>query len=392
MPYLITEIEISRPVPEIRVPKACDGVAALVRLHDRPIDFVMRAARPGERLKPGDLTTCLAPPRESTPAELPVTSLPSLTVAVCTRDRPAMLARCLASLLEQRRLMRFDLLVVDNAPSDDRTRAMAGAMPEVRYVREPRPGLDFARNRALRESSSGLLAFIDDDAIVDRGWLHALLQAWTREPAAGAFTGPVLPAELATHAQILFETRGGFGCSFERARFHRDQSEGRLYPCIGLPGSGCNMVFRRDVLVEAGGFDEALDTAPHTPGGDLDMLYRVVRAGHALVYEPALLIFHHHRKDYAALRYQMRTWGSGFIAYLAKCYRWDRPARATVRRTAAWWFANRSLWLTQCLLRRTPFPWPAGLAWAELTGGVTSLLGGYGRCARRAERIRRSYS
>jgi hypothetical protein len=79
------------------------------------------------------------------------------------------------------------------------------------------------------------------------------------------------------------------------------------------------MVFRRELLRELGGFDEALDTgAPLPGGGDLDAFYRVLNAGRALVHEPRMLVFHQHRSEHAALRRQMWSWGLGLMAYVQK--------------------------------------------------------------------------
>ncbi|MGE0776296.1 MAG: glycosyltransferase family 2 protein, partial [Sphingomonadaceae bacterium] len=82
------------------------------------------------------------------------------TAAICSRDRPEMLRRALTSL------MALDppadeILVIDNAPSDDRTFTLIrDEFPAVRYVCEHVAGLDFARNRALAESRHSILGFI----------------------------------------------------------------------------------------------------------------------------------------------------------------------------------------------------------------------------------------
>jgi glycosyltransferase involved in cell wall biosynthesis len=96
---------------------------------------------------------------------------------------------------------------------------VVASLPGVRYAREMKPGLDFARNCALRECRSDFIAFLDDDVIADKGWLHGFTEAWCENRNAGAFTGLVLPLELKTRAQILFESTGGFGRGFEKIRF-----------------------------------------------------------------------------------------------------------------------------------------------------------------------------
>src|SRR4029077_11695552 len=153
-------------------------------------------------------------------------AVPSLTIAICTRNRPDGVHRLLESLSRlsvspdaSPGRSPMEILVVDNAPSDDRTRDLVSQRPEVSYVREPRPGLNFARNRALREARGEILAFLDDDVIADRHWLAGLADAWAANRDAAAFTGLVLPMELETEAQIVFERRGGFRRGFDRIRY-----------------------------------------------------------------------------------------------------------------------------------------------------------------------------
>jgi len=119
----------------------------------------------------------------------------ALTAVICTRDRPELLARALRSLLAQRH-PPLEILVVDNAPSNELTRELLEReFPMVRYVREPVPGLDFARNRAIREATGRYLAFLDDDAVAGPDWAAAI------EEVLRADKGPDLAAPGFNHQQ-----------------------------------------------------------------------------------------------------------------------------------------------------------------------------------------------
>ena len=216
-------------------------------------------------------------------------SAPLVTVAVCTRDRAGDLAACLDSLVSLD-YPNVDRLVVDNDPPDDSTERFVGdRFPSVRYVREPRPGLDWARNRAILECRGELLAFTDDDVVVDPGWVTALVEIFNADPGVMAVTGLVIPHELVTDAQRLFETYGGFGRGFAR-RWYRapaGRSIAMPYAGSGKFGTGANMAYRRTLFDHVGGFDPALDVGTCTNGGgDLEMFFRVLKAGHTLVYAP----------------------------------------------------------------------------------------------------------
>ena len=404
--YEIVELELGRPLIALTVPQGRSGLACVVRSSDRPVGFFIEALREGTVLSPREVAArvmkrCGAQIlREKIYEELrgPLARAPfrSLDIAICTHDRPDVLARCLESL---RRIGATEsagvrVLVVDNAPSNDRTTRLVAGFPGVTYILERKPGLDFARNRAVREATAEWIAFLDDDVVVDRGWLDGLAEALIANPDAGAVTGPVLPLELETRAQILFEQIGGFGGNFDRVRFGPALAGMPTYPCgAGMFGAGCNMVFSRRILIDLGGFDDALDTgAPLPGGGDLDMFYRVVRAGHPLVREPRLLIYHQHRREYAKLRHQMWTWGLGSMAYVTKSLREDPLYRPKILHWILWWFAYQLSKLFAPYLRRNRKSWPWDLAAAEIAGGIVGLFGEYDRSRKRVEALRREYA
>jgi glycosyltransferase involved in cell wall biosynthesis len=406
MPYRITEIDVTEPLPSVAIPEGDTGVAILLRRKDRPIAFSMQALPEKSVLTPGDLERMIRQevkphllegnPSEENGSAVPPERSPSLTVAICSKDHPLDLARCLECLMALRTGedgWGFEILVVDNSPSDGQTRELVSSLPAVKYVMEPKPGLNFARNRALEEATGEIIAFIDDDVTVDRHWLSGLRRAIARHPDAAAFTGLVLPSELATEAQILFERAGGFEKSFETIRYGQTLPGNPYYPCVGGKlGTGCNMAFRRKVTLDLGGFDEALDTGPPLPGGgDSDMLYRIIRAGYPLIYEPRFMVFHRHRREYVQLRRQYcRSWGQGLMAFVVKTYNSDVTQRPKLRRLLLWWFGYKLHGLSESL--RGKHVLPPGLLLAELWGGIIGLSGAYPRSVRRAERIRKRYS
>ena len=126
--------------------------------------------------------------------------------------------------------------MIDNSPSDDSTRRLvAGDFPDLRYVHEPRPGLDIARNRALLEARGDIIASIDDDAVADCHWYESLVGAFSGFPRAAVCTGRVEALTLETKGQRMFEANGGFSrgktrirlSSRDRQRRGADRSEYR---------------------------------------------------------------------------------------------------------------------------------------------------------------------
>ncbi|MDQ3701701.1 MAG: glycosyltransferase family 2 protein, partial [Chloroflexota bacterium] len=147
---------------------------------------------------------------------------PMVSVIIPTRDRPDWLADCLRSLVALE-YPRYEIIVVDNAPATEATAELVrreyGHLAHVRYVREPRPGPASARNRGLTLAHGEIVAFTDDDAIADRFWIAELVRGFGRGPDVTCVTGSIVPRELETPPQILFEQFGGLNKGFSRRIF-----------------------------------------------------------------------------------------------------------------------------------------------------------------------------
>jgi glycosyltransferase involved in cell wall biosynthesis len=402
--YARIELELTQPLPDLLLPAGTEGMAVLVRVDGRPVGFWMEELKGQLRFSAGALARRVEQHVASDllfallSRQLPLLSAPTaataratltLSVVICTRDRPDWVRRCLCSLQSVLRSCpkeaNVELLVVDNASTSNATRAVVAAFPGVHYHFEPVPGLDFARNRALHAASGELVAFLDDDVVVDSGWLEGLLEAWREHPDAGGFAGLVLPMELETPAQIWFERRGGFRRGFRRIRYRQGHEDDARFPLnAGKVGTGANMAFKRELVLALGGFDEALDTGPPLPGGgDLDMFYRVIREGHDLIYEPSYMVFHQHRRDAAALHRQLQSWGTGPMAMLSKIYAQEPAQRGNIHSLLAWWLGDQLRRLASSLIKRKL---PTSLVLAELSGGVRGLFGEYERSRKRVKR------
>ncbi|MBA2459099.1 MAG: glycosyltransferase, partial [Gemmatimonadales bacterium] len=301
-PILLLELELDRPVRPLDGLDRFVAVEALVRRNGGPVGWVRLPVTQGrcsaeairealDRIEPATL------PGPDERADLP--SQPSVTVAVCTRDRTDDLARCLDSL-DRLDYSALEVLVVDNAPSSEATRLLVRRRGgNVRYTREPRPGLDWARNRAIAEATGEVIAFTDDDVVADAGWIRAIAMAFAADASVAAVTGLVLPSELDTEAQVLFERYRSFGRGFAPRRIVQDHDGpvAHRYGAAGDYGTGANMAFRRAVFEQIGPFDPALDVGTLSRGGgDLEMFFRVLKEGHALRYEPRAIVRHRHRR------------------------------------------------------------------------------------------------
>ena len=266
-------------------------------------------------------TSGLKGPRSSSPKPSPLVS-----IVVPTRNRPAVLERtlaCLASL----DYPKYEVLIVENVPVSSATRELVEHRGEdffrLRYLREDHPGQSWARNSGLAAVSTPIVAFVDDDVLVDRRWLSALVDSFYAADDVGCVTGLILPAELETRAQALFEEYGGFNKGFERRIFDLgdNRPDDPLFPfTAGRLGSGASMAFSADVLRDVGGFDLPLGTgSPPSGGEDLTAFRKVILAGHRLVYQPAAIAYHPHPRSDQDLVRQVFRYGRGLGAYTTAC-------------------------------------------------------------------------
>ena len=240
-----------------------------------------------------------------------------VSVVVCTRERPESLARCLRSLQSLSR-PPHEILVVDNAPTSNATQQVVSQMPGIRYVLEPRPGLGKARNTGIRCSTGNIIAFTDDDVEVHPDWLTRLQQHFD-DPKIMVVTGLVLPAELETEAQLIFEKDLGYlnkgyrPKTFDSQFFERTKN-------LGAPvwevGAGANMAMRREVFDLVGDFDERLGAGAAGCSDDSEFWCRVLAEGWNCRYEPTSVVYHYHRSDLDDLRRQMYQYFRGHVAAL----------------------------------------------------------------------------
>ena len=284
----------------------------------------------------------------------------SVTVAICTRERPDDLKRTLAAV-QALRPAPLETLVIDNAPSTETTRQVVTGFPEVRYIHEPERGLNVARNRALREAHGNVVAFVDDDAVPEPEWLDGLMPNF-QNPRVACVTGLTLPLALETEAQELFESHCTFVRGFRRRVFD-GQHDNPL--AVGPVGAGANMAVLRDVVLRLGGFDERLDGGrPTRSGGDHEMFTRILRGGHCIVYDPSAVAWHRHRRTMEELQQTVYGYGVGVYAMWTGLL---LEARELGVLKLAWsWFRHsqwRALWPSRHTTREA-----RALARAEIRG------------------------
>lgn len=243
------------------------------------------------------------------------TELPSISVVICTRNRTSALKECLSRLLLSTE-QNFEIIVVDNAPSDNGTAELIkNEFPSVNYVLEPRKGLDIARNTGAMTATGEILAYTDDDVIVTPEWVSQIRRSFA-DPQTMSVTGLVIPYQLETEAQCFFERFWGFNKGHQPLVFDKDYFEKHLP--VGVPawdvGAGANMAFRKTVFEKVGYFDERLDVGASGCSGDSEYWYRIMAEGYTCRYFPHIYVYHQHRESWEDLKKQIHAYMKGNVS------------------------------------------------------------------------------
>jgi GT2 family glycosyltransferase len=204
----------------------------------------------------------------------------SVSAVVVTYRRPTLVAETVNLLLPQ--LGPLDeLLVVDQSP--ERHEGLA-AHCRVQYFGQLPPNMVRARNLALSRARGDVVLFVDDDVIPEAGLVAAHREAYG-DPAVGGVAGRILEPHAASAGEpdprFLDLSEGWRYADFTHTARRDDVMTVR----------GCNMSFRRDLLLRLGGFDTHL-RPPFCFREDSEMSFRVRREGYRVVFEPRAGLIH----------------------------------------------------------------------------------------------------
>lgn len=213
---------------------------------------------------------------------------PLLTVAICTRNRGALLRECAESVIRQ---IEDDtrVVIVENASTDNTLQigeALAAAHPCVRVVTEPRVGLSHGRNMALATARSRYVLFLDDDALAEPGWLAGYRRFLEQPPAAdiAAVGGEVIPHYDSPPPRWLPQSANTL--SFADV----------ACPMTGpsMPW-GCNFACDRVRTLAVGGFGIQFGRRGTGMGAheETDLFQRLRTAGYSVWWLPDVRIRHH---------------------------------------------------------------------------------------------------
>lgn len=249
-----------------------------------------------------------------------------LSIVICTRNRAAQLPRCLEAIAAMDKPMAFELVLVDNASTDDTPRVIdefaATANFPVVHVSEPTPGLGQARDTGWRAAKGEIIALTDDDCYVEQDYATNLVAFMDAHPEVGFFGGRILlhdPEDLPVTILIGTKVR-----HYQPYRFIR-------------PGGiqGANFGARRALIEKHGGFDVRLGAGTPFPAEDIELVGRLCAEGERGIYLPDVTVRHHHgRRTQEEVKKLFDGYERGAGAYYALMLR--RPGLMKLKVAYGW--------------------------------------------------------
>lgn len=216
----------------------------------------------------------------------------SLSILIPTHNRVALLRQALQSLMELSipEGVDVELIVCANACTDDTIKLITPETKKLPFsvhcIEEPVPGLSTARNRLLKEARGEILAFLDDDIWVSRGWIAAMWEVLENYPA------DMVTSKVDLWWQAVQKPRW-----LSRRAAHMlsclDHGE-HVCELFSAGEALSNMAFRRSVLKSVPGFRTDLGRSGRqmVAGDDTDFIARAMRAGHRMFYSPGAILLH----------------------------------------------------------------------------------------------------
>ncbi len=224
------------------------------------------------------------------PIPPPLARYPRVSVVVCAYNAERTMAACLASL-EKLNYPDYEVVVVNDG-STDRTLEISQRFAYCRIISQPNKGLSVARNVGADAATGEIVAYTDSDCVADPDWLTYLV-AKMETAQLMACGGPNFPPpEDSLVPAAVAVSPGG-------------PTHVLLSDDVAEHIAGCNMAFRRDVLLRMGGFDPVYRAA----GDDVDICWRFQDAGYTIGFSPAAVVWHFRRNTVKAYIGQQRGYG-----------------------------------------------------------------------------------
>lgn len=236
-----------------------------------------------------------------------------ISVVVAVRNEKNYIERCIESLLNQN-YDDYEIIVVDGMSNDGTYELLQKLQKKhgFKLFQNKKRNAAAGRNIGIKAAEGDIIAFIDGDAIADKNWLSNIKSAFERSGAIGVGGPDLIPEDSDEKSKIIGYVmtspiaRGG---RFNPSTQHAMMEEERYVKHIPT----CNLALKREVFNEVGLFDEEF-----VKGQDLELNYRITKAGYRLFYSPSIKVVHYRKQSIKSFARQIYKWAKAKVAIIKK--------------------------------------------------------------------------
>ena len=236
------------------------------------------------------------------------------SIVIAVRNEKEYIEKCIESLFNQDFDGKYEVIVVDGMSDDGTHEILQKLQRKYNFVllRNPKINAAAGRNIGIKHAKGKFIAFIDGDAYAYKDWLSSIKKVFERVDAHGVGGPDLLPEDASFKSKaigLVMTSPLARGGRFNPSTQHTMMEEERFVDHIPT----CNLCLKREVFDEVGLFDESF-----VKGQDLELSYRIRKAGHKLFYSPSVKVVHYRKQDFRSFARQIYKWAKAKVAIVKK--------------------------------------------------------------------------
>jgi len=236
------------------------------------------------------------------------------SIVVAVRNEKEYIEKCIKSLFNQDFDGKYEVIVVDGMSDDGTYELLQGLQRKYNFVllRNPKINAAAGRNIGIKHAKGKFIAFIDGDAYAYKDWLSSIKKIFERVDTDGVGGPDLLPEDASFKSKaigLVMTSPLARGGRFNPSTQHTMMEEERFVDHIPT----CNLCLKREIFDEVGLFDESF-----VKGQDLELSYRIRKAGHKLFYSPSVKVVHYRKQTFRSFARQIYKWAKAKVAIVKK--------------------------------------------------------------------------
>ena len=237
-----------------------------------------------------------------------------ISIVIAVRNEADYIEKCIESLFKQEFDGEYEVIVVDGMSDDGTYETLEKLQKKYKFIllRNEKKNAAAGRNIGIDAAKGNIIAFIDGDAIAAKNWLYNIKNAFERSNAIGVGGPDLIPEDSGEKSKIIGYVmtspiaRGG---RFNPSTQHAMMEEERYVEHIPT----CNLALKKEVFNEVDLFDDKF-----VKGQDLELNYRITKAGYKLFYSPSIKVIHYRKQSIKSFARQIYKWAKAKVAIIKK--------------------------------------------------------------------------